>query len=229
MNIAYQKIEQSWSMDRSHLVLGNIFDETKSIAIWSRHTIASEPCNSDVQKARNEAQKEAQRVISNYFDKAFTTLGHGINGVFEMETLRASLSEMLPEFDGRETVVDDIFLLSDMLTCLFNCNAVGLRLVPLTSAMCPKFHVDNIPVRLVTTYLGEGTQWLPLESVDITPVSGRISHKPRNLDDVQQLKSFDVALLKGKAWDGHEHLAAVHRSCAVEQGLQRVLLSLDPM
>ncbi|WP_408011889.1 DUF1826 domain-containing protein [Saccharobesus litoralis] len=58
-----------------------------------------------------------------------------------------------------------LLLLSDMLTCLFGCNSVGLRLAPLSSAMCPSFHKDNIPVRLVNTYLGQGTEWLPLESV----------------------------------------------------------------
>ena len=35
----------------------------------------------------------------------------------------------------------------------------GLRL--LEHAMCPRFHCDNLPVRLVTTSHGHGCEWLP--------------------------------------------------------------------
>jgi hypothetical protein len=43
------------------------------------------------------------------------------------------------------------------------------------------------------------------------------------------MNAFDVGLLKGKSWQGHEEFAAVHRSCKVIPGTHRVLLTLDPM
>ncbi|AWB65499.1 hypothetical protein C2869_03195 [Saccharobesus litoralis] len=43
------------------------------------------------------------------------------------------------------------------------------------------------------------------------------------------MRAFDVGLLKGKAWQQQEHLAAVHRSCHVAQNEKRVLLTIDPM
>ena len=127
-----------------------------------------------------------------------------------------------------------------MLTTLFDCDSVGVRLVPLSSAMCPSFHVDNIPVRLVNTYLGEGTEWLPKESVVTRQIIGLNDANTQGLtknrlgqhyreSSVRQMNAFDVGLLKGKSWQGHEEFAAVHRSCKVIPGTHRVLLTLDPM
>ncbi|WP_026960280.1 DUF1826 domain-containing protein [Aliagarivorans taiwanensis] len=46
---------------------------------------------------------------------------------------------------------------------------------------------------------------------------------------IQQMAAFDVGLLKGKAWEQQEHMAAVHRSCQLSQDEKRILLTLDPM
>jgi hypothetical protein len=153
-----------------------------------------------------------------------------------MNSLKKDISHMLPEYDGKQEAVDDIYLLSDMLTCLFDCDSVGLRLAPLTSAMCPSFHVDNIPVRLVNTYIGSGTEWLPLEALYENPsedTAGQLSKTKfgtsYNKSHIQQMKHFDVGLLKGKAWQQHEQMAAIHRSCQLQENEKRVLLTLDPM
>lgn len=208
-------INASWCEGSEPLVLSDIFDAGKSVVVWKR------PNNT---------------LIQGYFSAAFKALGMGVRGVFSMASLKKELAPLLPDSDGKQAVIDDIFLLSDMLTTLFDCDSVGVRLVPLSAAMCPSFHVDNIPVRLVNTYLGEGTQWLPQEvivSQDAVGVSG--SFKKNRLgqyykeSDVHQMRAFDVGLLKGKAWQGHEEFAAVHRSCPVEVDDKRVLLTLDPM
>jgi len=38
--------------------------------------------------------------------------------------------------------------------------AAGTRITTLDRAMCPRFHVDRVPVRLIVTWGGPGTQWL---------------------------------------------------------------------
>lgn len=47
--------------------------------------------------------------------------------------------------------------LVDMFCCLFELEDVGLRLAVLNKAMCPRFHFDQVPCRLVTTYHGVAT------------------------------------------------------------------------
>ena len=150
--------------------------------------------------------------------------------------MKQALSESLPDYDGKAETVEDIYLLSDMLTCLFDCRSVGLRLAPLKKSMCPSFHMDNIPVRLVNTYLGSGTEWLPLENVYQTPPrNNRSTYAKTNYgsyydpNQIKTMKAFDVGLLKGKAWQDQEDMAAVHRSCQVRENEKRVLLTLDPM
>lgn len=213
--LAEQQVLSSWQSDDSPLVLGDIFATHTSVAIWTR---------------------AKQQAVSQYFAKAYTSLELGINGVFEINTLRVELTKLLPAYNGRDAAVDDIYLLSDMLTCLFNCDAVGLRMVALNKAMCPSFHIDNIPVRLVSTYLGSGTEWLPLEALsdqaskqNTEPCLKTAFGKYYQASAIQQMQSFDVALLKGKAWQDHEHLGAVHRSCHLAKDEKRVLLTLDPM
>jgi hypothetical protein len=44
-----------------------------------------------------------------------------------------------------------------MYQCLFEPEAIGLRIHVLADTMCPRFHVDRVPVRLLCTYRGPGT------------------------------------------------------------------------
>lgn len=201
------------------MALSEIFSPEASVAIW---------------------QREVNTTISQYFEAVFQELGLGVRGVFSMETLKDALNNTLPEHAGKQAAIDDIHLVSDMLTCLFHCDSVGLRLAPLSSAMCPSFHVDNIPVRLVNTYLGPGTEWLPHEALHDDQNRAENSSSTQDWcktksglfyqkSQIQQLNAFDAALLKGKAWEDHEEMAVIHRSCQVQENEKRVLLTLDPM
>jgi hypothetical protein len=129
---------------------------------------------------------------------------------------------------------EDIAELVDMFCCLFDLGNVGLRLTILDKAMCPRFHVDNVPCRLVTTYQGSGTQWLPHNVVDRSKLGHGSDGKPDEhsglfpkLGDIQQLTSGDVALLKGELWEGNEGAGLVHRSPLLSAGERRLLLTLD--
>lgn len=128
----------------------------------------------------------------------------------------------------------DIALLVDMFCCLFELKQVGLRLTVLNRAMCPRFHVDRVPCRLVTTYQGSATEWLPHSVVNrahLGPRSGQQSDLDCGLyqrpHDVQQLSCGDVALLKGELWAGNENAGLVHRSPTLTSNERRLLLTLD--
>jgi hypothetical protein len=129
---------------------------------------------------------------------------------------------------------ENITELVEMFCCLFELKRVGLRLSTLDRAMCPKFHVDRVPCRLVTTFQGVATEWLPHQAVNRQKLglgsqgktdsqSGLYKHS----HDIQQLHSGDVALLKGELWEGNENAGLVHRSPALSEGQRRLLLTLD--
>jgi len=129
---------------------------------------------------------------------------------------------------------NDIAELVDMFCCLFDLSEAGLRLTVLDRAMCPRFHVDNVPCRLVTTYKGIATQWLPHQTVNRKKLGRGNNGLPdnesglySNESDVNQLKSGDVALLKGELWDGNKGAGLVHRSPALQDDERRLLLTMD--
>ena len=118
--------------------------------------------------------------------------------------------------------------------CLFDLGKVGLRLTVLDKAMCPRFHVDKVLCRLVTTYQGSATEWLPHNVVDREKLGHGSEGKPDEqsglfpkLGDIQQLTVGDVALLKGEGWEGKEGAGLVHRSPSLSAGEGRLLLTLD--
>ena len=69
---------------------------------------------------------------------------------------------------------------------------------------------DRVPCRLVTTYQGI-TEWLPHHVADRSKLGAGNMGKPDalsglydNASDIKQLKSGDVALLKGELWHDNE-------------------------
>lgn len=146
----------------------------------------------------------------------------------------STLSEAEPVLTAYPALSSDIQLLADMFSLLFELDAVGLRLTPLSGKMCPKFHTDNVACRLVTSYSGPGTQWLPHHCVDRSKLgagSRGLSDADSGLypaaSDINTLQTHHVALLKGENWEGNEGAGLVHRSPAVAPGQQRLLLTLD--
>jgi len=144
------------------------------------------------------------------------------------------LSAKFEKSDAVTALINDITLLVDMFCCLFELKGAGLRLTILDRPMCPRFHVDRIPCRLVTTYNGIATQWLNNNVIDRTKLGAGSQGKPdeqsgliKDIDDINQLTQGDIALLKGENWDEQQGVGLVHRSPTVSQGERRLLLTLD--
>ena len=144
------------------------------------------------------------------------------------------LAEHLSEFHEKDELCQQVSLLVDMFCTLFELKTVGLRLTALDRAMCPKFHVDNIPCRLVTTFTGVTTQWVSNDVIDRTKLgagcqglSDETSGLLQDVNHINQLSIGDVALLKGEGWFENDGGGLVHRSPKPENGDQRLLLTLD--
>lgn len=117
------------------------------------------------------------------------------------------------DLQGHAGFVADVTWLIGAYACLLDARRVGVRLQALDGAMCPRFHVDHVPLRLITTYAGPASEWLAVPDAP----------------QVQQLASGDVALLKGEKWLGNEGAGLVHRSPQLADGQRRLILTLDWM
>jgi hypothetical protein len=153
------------------------------------------------------------------------------------ESVNATLCNALGDTSAVRKLSEDITLLVDMFCCLFDLKEAGLRLTALDRAMCPRFHFDRIPCRLVTTYHGVATEWLPHQLVDRSKLGAGNQGKSDeqsglfdSTDDIRQLSQGDVGLLKGEFWHNNEGAGLVHRSPAQSQDSineRRLLLTLD--
>ena len=193
--------------------LADIYKEETNIAIWKRELGPG-------------LQNDIRRFLKD--NPHFTT-----SMTVSPESARAAVGEALGEA-APAGLADDVAELVEMFCCLFELKCTGLRLATLDSAMCPRFHVDKVPCRLVMTYSGVTTEWLPHEVVDRSKLglgsnglpdleSGLFQHE----DQIQRMSCGDVALLKGEIWYRNENAGLVHRSPDVPPGQNRLLLTLD--
>jgi|JI8StandDraft_2_1071088.scaffolds.fasta_scaffold11293_3 hypothetical protein len=107
----------------------------------------------------------------------------------------------------------DVADLAQRFAGVMACAAVEIRLDMVRGDACRKFHADYVSARLVTTYLGPGTDWLPDDSRDETPA--------------RRLAAGAVGLFKGRTWPTERPI--IHRSPPIAgTGQVRVVLVINP-
>lgn len=118
-------------------------------------------------------------------------------------------------------LADDAARLARLFCAAMDLASFELRLEVVRTDSCRKFHADYVTARLITTYVGEGTDWLDAE--DAARVAG--GEEPRRIN---RLAPFDVGLFKGRL---ASETPAIHRSppIAGSPGGVRLLLILNPV
>ena len=120
----------------------------------------------------------------------------------------------------RTALVRDIANLADHFAAIMELGAIQVRLAIVTTNSCRKFHADYVKARLITTYIGTGTQWI--EDQDLAGDTN--GEEPRRIN---ALSAGDVGLFKGKMWT---QTPAIHRSPPIEGTDEtRLMLVLDPV
>ncbi|MCF5700017.1 DUF1826 domain-containing protein [Pseudomonas syringae] len=189
--------------------LARILDDDTNLAVWQRQLPLHISDFAQLLLSRNEplAQSLCLELASEDAEPDLTGLASGFR-----------------DLEGYEGFIADLKWLVSAFACLLGAKRIGLRLRVLDKAMCPRFHVDHVPVRLITTYAGVGSQWLK-EGVMDRQQLGQANAEPQA--QIQQLSSGDVALLKGEKWHGNEGFGLIHRSPQPAAGERRLILTLD--
>ncbi|AYC34955.1 DUF1826 domain-containing protein [Pseudomonas cavernae] len=136
------------------------------------------------------------------------------------------LADAYADLDGYAGFVADIAWLLRAYACLLDARRIGLRLRVLDKTMCPRFHVDHVPLRLITSYAGAGSQWLR-EGAMARARLGAPAAEPQDAAGIEQLATGAVALFKGEKWLGNEGRGIIHRSPQPAAGERRLMLTLD--
>ncbi len=130
---------------------------------------------------------------------------------------------------AKQLLLHDVRVLLDEAFALSAGNRVKLILKTVADDACTKFHTDGYDYRLLCTYVGEGTEWVPDAYVNRAKlVKGTNTEIVTDLLQVQRLSAFDVAILKGEASHANRGKGIVHRSPTIEAtGDLRWLLRVD--
>lgn len=134
------------------------------------------------------------------------------------------LASSCRDLEGYDCFVADVSWLVSAFACLLGARRIGVRLRLLDKAMCPRFHVDHVPVRLITTYAGIGSQWLREGVMDRRTLS---QPDAEPIERIEQILCGEVAMLKGTKWHGNEAHGLIHRSPALKNDERRLILTLD--
>mmetsp|Transcript_45025 Transcript_45025/g.72293 ORF Transcript_45025/g.72293 Transcript_45025/m.72293 type:complete len:351 (-) Transcript_45025:253-1305(-) len=109
----------------------------------------------------------------------------------------------------------------------------------LRQTLCSKLHVDHVPLRVMVTYFGAGTEVLSERASLAVSLAGKLGGY--TMSDVakflagtvasppKQAGACEVVILKGERWPGNEGKAIVHRSPDVDGccGEWRLCLKVD--
>ena len=198
----------------SSLELSKIYNEEINILIWQR-IINDKLLNASEYVLRKHPELAISEVIKP--EEIKNILIQEIDSSQEVACLSKDISEIVKIF-----------------CMLFNVNSVWLRLDAIDKPMCPRFHADYLKCRLVSTYKGPATQWIPHNLVNHSKLgSGNEgkSDKESGLflkdEDIMQLNVGDIGLLKGEAWEGNQGGGIVHRSPHSEDSKQRLYMTID--
>lgn len=98
---------------------------------------------------------------------------------------------------------------------------IDLRLEVIAGDACCRFHADHVPLRLITSHAGPGSQWLRNDDAAALAAGAAIGTLA-----VQQLATGDVALFKGRLLTD---TPIIHRSPPIAgSGVRRLVLVINP-
>ncbi|MEM6722870.1 MAG: DUF1826 domain-containing protein [Bacteroidota bacterium] len=142
-----------------------------------------------------------------------------------LSSLQEYFDAHLPDYPALFKDISNALGLFEQTT---KASSFRLLLATVKTNMCRKFHTDVNTIRMLCTYIGQGTLWLPDEALD--QVALRSIRKNHDIDPdkkhIQQVQTGDLVLLKGALYpDGNP---IMHRSPSIEEyGEQRLLLRID--
>ncbi len=140
-------------------------------------------------------------------------------------SLSSYFAKVLP---GQLSLREDLLSLLELFEQVTRAPSFRLKLAKVSTNMCSRFHADNNQLRMLCTYYGPGTLWLPNHAVDRKAYLTGKGNQNILLDEslVKQVYTGDVVILKGALYPGATPI--LHRSPNIQENCEeRILLSID--
>jgi len=150
--------------------------------------------------AEREKPKESDIFFKNLIRKPFSASGkvfkqssvNDIRAILEKNICTNSLDN-----DFYNYWLNDMAKMCNIFCTILESNSISFFLG--TSRGCSRYHIDNVPMRLLITYFGQGTEWLPSDNADYSAYyRGEGNNKIlKNAEKRMYIKSWDVSIFKG--------------------------------
>ena len=123
----------------------------------------------------------------------------------------ASLFEKIqePDKEAAQLLAQDIIRLAHCYAAIAKSDQVDIRLEVIQHDACRKFHLDNVALRLVTTYIGESTQYVAPEFS-----AQALQEQQTYAGPIAHIRGPAVAIFKGSGCSTGGGI--VHRSPPIE-------------
>ncbi|MFM8913385.1 MAG: DUF1826 domain-containing protein [Flammeovirgaceae bacterium] len=171
------------------------------------------------------------RAIQSLMDSSFRSLEMLVNikgdyNAFIEYQLAQEIN--LPVVDW-QPLGDDIISLASIFHGICKTDYVKLYLKKVKDDSCRKFHIDGYEYRLFCSYAGPGTEWVYNHNVSRKYIGhGSNEQIIKDMSKIQQLHTYDVAILKGELPHQLSGKGIVHRSPPIEyQNQTRLILRID--
>ncbi len=187
-------------------------------------------------------ERQANRVIAPALD-AMLAASHPIKKQWVNPSLNDVCKGFLANLHGRadlqpafEALAEDILSLAEIFRQISGREHLRVRFERVEDDACALFHLDTLPIRMLCTYAGPGTQWLDEENVrrDQLGSQGRSLDEANaaiviDQDEIHTVPVWNVLIFKGRRWEGHGHFdGLVHRSAPVRSSRDhRLRLTID--
>lgn len=140
---------------------------------------------------------------------------------------------ILSDLPAGSALLADVGFLLKVFSSLSKAPRIQLFFGAVHNDQCRKFHQDYVRLRLIHTYVGPGTEWVPDKSVcrealdqDCSSVAEANRRIVPDAKAIQHTQPGEVIVLKGTRYPGNER-GAIHRSPPIAYlGLTRIVLVL---
>jgi hypothetical protein len=186
--------------------LNEIHKKSKNIAIRQRNISAIRQeidlvVSQEIEYRTSGSKKEIIDALSSYFKENLNSSRH---------------------------VLEDIVHLLQQYEQLTEAKSFRLSFATVNTNMCRRFHTDINTLRMLCTYYGPGTLWLPNEAINMKAYHSGDNNSEIVSDQsmIQQADTGDIVILKGALYPDANPI--LHRSPTIEEnGENRLLLRID--
>jgi hypothetical protein len=176
---------------------------------WSDHAVAKiSAANTDVVELRRSLRLEGNPIADSHLrDVRFTTSARGAAIKISRGLADLSIGQSRHQ---RALIANDILGLVCGMLAVFDWRRIEVRFEVAAAQSCPKFHCDNVLVRMLTTYVGPGTEYIQRD-------------RPNT---IHQASAGSLVFFKGFRHPTHAN-TVLHRSPPVRQGERRLTVVID--